>query len=313
MESDTKKRGEQYEKIRLDISFVFRPFWISPLYFFSKASLANFNSMSPKRIFLTLNSKLLLILIAFLFISSCSTQKTYKIALSKGKGSESYESYSKWIKAINPSIETIDLYFLSKEEAIKVLEQCNGLLLTGGPDVEPSKYGKPADTARCEIDLKRDSLEFELIRLAEKMNLPTLGICRGMQILNVAFGGNLIVDIPEDWGTKVRHRCEHPESCFHDISVDPNTLLNEITGVFKEQVNTNHHQAVNVPAPAFVITARSNDGIAEALEWKEPNDKPFLIAVQWHPERLPLQSKMSFPIGSRFIQEVIKFGNSVKK
>jgi len=250
---------------------------------------------------------ILFFILAGIFFSACSTHHVIKIALSKGKGSEGYEAYSKWLKGINPEVEPIDLYFINRDKAIEILNQCQGLLLTGGPDVEPARYGKDKDSSRCEIDLKRDSLEFEIIKLAHDRKIPILGICRGMQILNVAFGGSLIVDIPQDFGLSIRHRCEDAGNCFHRVDVYPSSILYIITQSTGGLVNSNHHQAINVLSPEFFISAKAPDGIIEAIEWKEPEDKPYLIGVQWHPERLGLDNKLSYPIGKSFIENAIKF------
>ncbi len=233
-----------------------------------------------------------------------------KVALSKGKGSEHYENYEKWLNQINSDIEYVDLYHMDREEALKILKECSGVVLTGGPDVDPVKYGKGYDTARCEIDLKRDSLEFEIIKLAKEIKLPILAICRGEQILNVAYGGSLIVDIPTDFDSLISHRCEDSKNCFHQVMVVENTLLSELSGIKFGEVNSNHHQGVKQLAEEFVASAYSQDGLIEAYEWKHKENKPFMIAVQWHPERLEITNKFSEPIGKRFIMEVEKFYKS---
>jgi putative glutamine amidotransferase len=255
---------------------------------------------------------LLIAFIAVLILSSCDFRDKVKIALTKGKGSEHYLKYEQWLKQFDEDIEFIDLYHVDKEEAIKILKECSGIVLTGGPDVDPMNYGKAADSSRCEIDLKRDSLEFEAIKVAYEMKLPMLAICRGEQILNVAFGGSLIVDIPSDFDTTIVHRCADPADCYHDVYVIPNSLLSQITKVSQAEVNTNHHQAVDNLASVFIASAFSKDGLIEAYEWRERESKPFLIAVQWHPERLN-NSKLSDPIGRRYISEVNKFYNLGKQ
>lgn len=252
-----------------------------------------------------------LFVITLIFLSSCDFGKDIKIALTKGKGSEHYEKYEKWLSQFDEDIEFVDLYHVSKEDAIKILKECSGIVLTGGPDVDPENYGKAGDSSRCEIDLKRDSLEFEAIKVAYGMKLPMLAICRGEQILNVAFGGSLVVDIPSDFDSKITHRCDDPNTCFHDIYVIPGSQLSHITRANEGQVNSNHHQAVDEIAPVFMATAFSKDGLIEAYEWRDPKNKPFLVAVQWHPERL-VNSELSNPIGKRFISEVKKYNSKIK-
>lgn len=257
------------------------------------------------------NKNLLIILSIFsvLFLNSCFKSEI-KVALSKGSGSEHYEQYEKWLKEINSDIEYIDLYHIERAEALKILKECSGLVLTGGPDVHPDKYGKGYDTARCEIDLKRDSLEFELIKLARELKLPILAICRGEQILNVAYGGSLIVDIPSDFDTLVQHRCEDPTNCFHKVMITENTMLAKLSGLQFGEVNSNHHQGVHKLANVFVASAFSQDGLIEAYEWKDKNNNPFLIAVQWHPERLEKTNKLSYKIGDKFLKEVLKYSGN---
>jgi putative glutamine amidotransferase len=245
-------------------------------------------------------------LISVLFLNSC-IKPEIKVALSKGKGSEHYDNYGKWLNEINPDIEYVDLYHLNRAEALKILEDCSGLVLTGGPDVHPDRYGKGFDTARCEIDLKRDTLEFELIKLAKKLKIPVLAICRGEQILNVAEGGSLIVDIPSDFDTLVQHQCKETSNCFHKVMIVKNTLLSDITGLQFGEVNSNHHQGVHKLADIFIASAFSQDGLIEAYELKDKKNKPFLLAVQWHPERLDKSNKLSSAIGEKFLMEVKKF------
>lgn len=244
------------------------------------------------------------LLIALLAVFLVSCQKSIKIGISKGVGSEHYEQYAKWLESVDSDIEVIDLYNVDIEIAMNLLKECNGLLLSGGPDVEPGYYGKGYDTLRCEIDHRRDTLEFKLIELAREMRLPILAICRGEQILNVAFGGTLIVDIPEDFGTDIAHRCEDKNNCFHSVELLPGSLINKLTGVNNGMVNSNHHQAVEVIADDFVVTAMSQDGLIEAYEWKNPVGKPFLIAVQWHPERMEADSPLSKPLAKGFLDAV---------
>lgn len=248
-----------------------------------------------------------LILLFLIILSACTEQRVIKIALSKGKGSSSYEKYTLWLKSINENIECIDLYYLDLDSALKVLAECDGLLLTGGPDVHPGRYNKLSDTNRCEIDEIRDTLEFALISEALNKKMPILGICRGQQILNVALGGTLIVDIPEDVGSDIIHRCDNPDSCFHKIKIIKNTLLHQLVNLDEGFVNTNHHQAIGLISKELIATSSTDDGIVESVEWKERVNKPFLMAVQWHPERMDRNSTLSLAIGEAFLDNVFKF------
>ena len=249
-------------------------------------------------------SIILLIISISLFLTSCDIfGKDVKIALSKGGKHKGYEKYEEWLNKIDDNVDCIDLYDLSLNEALEKLEHCDGLLLTGGPDVHPARYGKGWDTLRCEIDRRRDSLEFMLIKKALEKKIPILAICRGEQILNVSLGGSLIVDIPQDYDTLVVHRCANPDTCFHEVKVLEGSLLHKLTGTSIAKVNSNHHQAVDKIADGLLVTARTKDGLIEAYEWEKPEGKPFMMAVQWHPEKLDLGSPMSKPIGSYFIEQ----------
>lgn len=256
---------------------------------------------------------LAILLISMILFSGCEVKKPVKIALSKGAGSESYKKYVEWLKYNNPNIECVDLYFIDKQKAEEVLKECSGLVLTGGPDVEPSRYGKAGDSSRCEIDFKRDTHEFEIIRKAIELKMPVLGVCRGLQILNVAYGGTLIVDIPSDYDTTVVHRTNEPDKTFHEISITGGSMLFMISGMLTGTVNSNHHQGIENIAPVFIATARTKDNLAEAIEWKKPEGKPFLLAVQWHPERLDKNSKLSRPIADIFLEKALAFSKEFAK
>ncbi|MFP4368081.1 MAG: gamma-glutamyl-gamma-aminobutyrate hydrolase family protein [Candidatus Kapaibacterium sp.] len=227
---------------------------------------------------------------------SCQDQPEVKIIISKGSGSEHYEMYEKWIKSINPNAVCIDAYNISFDKAMAHMDDAHGLLLSGGPDVHPARFGRAGDTALCEIDLRRDTLEFALISKALDMGLPIMAICRGEQILNVALGGSLIVDIPTEVEGEIGHREEHT------VVIKKGTMLNEITLTDSGMVNSNHHQAVDKLAPGLIATAFSPDGLIEAFEWEDPYSRPFMIAVQWHPERLEPYNTLSRPLGKVFLK-----------
>ena len=256
-----------------------------------------------RKIYLRLNYILILLICTSLLTSCDIFGKDVRIALSKGSEHRGYEKYEEWLNKIDNDVESVDLYDLNFKDAIDELEDCDGLLLTGGPDVHPLRYGKGWDTLRCEIDSRRDSLEFMLIKKALELKIPILGICRGEQILNVALGGTLIVDIPQDYDTMVVHRCGNPDTCFHEVKVLEGSLLHKLTGTSIAKVNSNHHQAVDKIADGLIVTAMSKDGLIEAYEWEKPEGKPFMIAVQWHPERLEESNPMSKPIGKYFLEQ----------
>lgn len=249
---------------------------------------------------------------ASLLSFGCASNKEITIAISKGSGSEHYTKYNDWIKGGNQDIKIIDLYKMSFQDAIKAMDTCSGLVLSGGPDVHPDRYGRASDTAMCQIDLRRDTLEFSLIEIAMRKKVPILAICRGEQIFNVAFGGSLYVDIPTELKSKIAHRCDNPDSCFHAVKIDTTSLLYYVCQVNGGEVNTNHHQGVDKLANPFKASAFSEDGLIEAYEWKVPSGLPPFLAVQWHPERLPLKSSLSGPILKYFLNEVDIYSKTIR-
>lgn len=173
------------------------------------------------------------------------------------------------------------------------LANLDGVLLTGGPDVRPSLYGALTTHPTVEINDARDDYELPLAKAALGAGLPLLAICRGIQVLNVAAGGTLIQDLPSARPDGLNHSLTTPTTAIaHDVSVTPGTCL---AGVFAPQlttdnrmaVNSRHHQAIDVIAPGFMVSAIAQDGTIEAIE---PIDAPatpargFCVGVQWHPE-----------------------------
>jgi len=232
----------------------------------------------------------------------------FKVALSKGYPENSYANYYNWVRSFDSTITCLDMYNMPIDSAIGLLKQCSGLILTGGTDINPDLYNQIEDTNRVmTIDDHRDSLELVLIDSAMAWDMPILGICRGHQMLNVAFGGSLIIDIPTDFDTTVSHRCEDFLTCFHPVEIEEGSLFNQITGLTNGTTNSNHHQGIKALAPPLRISSRSPDNLPESIEWAEPEGKPFLIGVQWHPERLDPENPLTKNIGERFIEECRKF------
>ena len=172
-----------------------------------------------------------------------------------------------------------------------------GLLLMGGTDVNPKLYG---ETARPEVDQpddERDAAEWQLIDEALQRDLPILAICRGMQLLNVYRGGTLIqhLGLP-------KHDTEFEDkgTVAHEVILETQSQLTQITGAARLQVNSRHHQAVNLIGEGLRVSARdSEDGTIEALE---ASDRSFMIAVQWHPEDQALRQTEQMNLFKRFAQ-----------
>lgn len=262
-------------------------------------------------------NKILLLLVFFglsfvLFStqSCCSPDKqaVLKIAISKDLPVKNITTYSAWINRHESDIEFYNLYPMGLDSAIKILKACDGLILTGGRDVFPDCYGKIEDTARCgSFDAYRDSLEFALIDVALISKMPIVGICRGEQILNVSQGGSLYIDIPTDFDTTVMHRQKDWRNCYHEVFTVSTTSLAIISGVQYGKVTSNHHQGIEVLGEGLKISAYSTDSLPEAIEWEERGDKGFLMAVQWHPERMDTLHLLSAPIAKEFLKEARLF------
>ena len=249
---------------------------------------------------------LLLTLLLFL-INPRFSEGQIRIAVSK-----TYGTYESWLKKADPAVEIVNMYGRKIDSALIMLESCSGLLLTGGEDVNPALYAKENELSKCEeIDDYRDSLEFALIKKAVALKMPVFGICRGEQILNVAMGGTLYTDIPKDIGTTVLHRSSSGvPGCPHLVNIDKSSVLFRLTGITRDTVNSYHHQAIDKIAPGFRITAYSDNGVAEAMELKSPEGKPFMMAVQWHPEKETQKPELSKPLGDNFIRHVREFTKS---
>lgn len=174
---------------------------------------------------------------------------------------------------------------LAPERAEEVLQRVDGLLLSGGADVDPDLYGAAPHPRLGPVDRPRDLFEIALLRAARRAGLPVLAICRGMQVANVAFGGTLIQDLPSQRPDALGHdqRTLELTQTSHPLRLEPGTLLSDWAGATTARVNSYHHQAVDRLAEGFRITARTPDGLIEGMEQPEG---AFFQCVQWHPERL---------------------------
>jgi putative glutamine amidotransferase len=168
-----------------------------------------------------------------------------------------------------------------------ILARVDGLMLTGGGDVDPELYGEQANATFQPAEAGRDAFEIALSRAAVKSGIPFLAICRGMQVLNVAMGGTLIQDIPSQVTGALEHAVPEPRFAIaHEVWVAKGSKLSTLLADHMEDgetihVNSRHHQSVKAAAPGFEVTGTSPDGVIESMEI---TDAPFCVAVQWHPE-----------------------------
>jgi len=176
----------------------------------------------------------------------------------------------------------IGLPTIDPAEAPSFLDLVDGLLLSGGEDVHPALFGEEPHERIDEVDERRDRFEIALAREAHARNLPTFGICRGVQLMNVAFGGTLHQDIPSQLKTGLAHTQRSVEDIlWHTVEVAEGSVLARIVGAGALRTNSFHHQACRAVAPGFRVTAQATDGVVEGIE--DPS-REFFLGVQWHPE-----------------------------
>ncbi|MBS1518925.1 MAG: gamma-glutamyl-gamma-aminobutyrate hydrolase family protein [Bacteroidetes bacterium] len=213
-----------------------------------------------------------------------------------------FRFYLDWLEYFKVSYEVLS--YRESEKGFDKFTECDGLLLSGGVDIYPELF--------CDWDTKetkgtyhpdRDGFELKILESAISRKMPILGICRGLQLINVYFRGSLIFDLKEI--RNVNHeKISKTVQRFHEVNILKNTMLYEILGSEKETVNSSHHQAVDRLGEGLMINAKSNDGIIEGLEYADKKDKSFMLAVQWHPERLDNREDIvSSNIINRFISE----------
>lgn len=198
-----------------------------------------------------------------------------------------------------------------KAHAEHVGNMMDGLLLPGGGDIDPRLYHQHKKKYSQDIDRPRDTIETILMKIALKRRVPILGICRGMEMINVHLGGTLYQDLHAEMHSPITHfnviKNTDQDHIAHTVSIIKNSMLYTILGKESLAVNSIHHQGVNKLGTGLMVSATSSDGLAEAIEL--PN-YPFLIGVQWHPERL-IKNKMWLKLFKAFVDTSTQY--SLKK
>jgi len=241
---------------------------------------------------------------------------------------DKYPIYEKWILSQNslvgtPHIEVIKLGY--KYNNLYEIEQCDGIVLTGGEDVHPSLYNRPEFLSLCNpnfMDERRDEFEWKVCEHIFNKQMPVLGICRGLQLVNVFLGGTLIPNIPTA-GKENHSKYYEGQDRYHSIEILHDSELSKITNIVFGDVNSAHHQSADIIANPLKINALSDDRVVEGLEFRtavgfdfahptEPNSvtersqSHFLMLVQWHPERIinAEQNNFSYKIRQNFIEHI---------
>jgi putative glutamine amidotransferase len=192
------------------------------------------------------------------------------------------------------------------ENARELVETLDGILLAGGDDCDPAVYGEAKHHTVEPMDERRQESDLALARIARQRGIPTLGICLGVQVMNVAAGGTLIQDIDSQMETEIEHVSEPEDRARHDVLIEDNTRLASILGGREFVVNSSHHQAINRIGDGLRVTAHAPDGIVEGLE--DPRH-PFYVGVQWHPEDMPREESAS-KIFRAFVEAARKYAES---
>jgi putative glutamine amidotransferase len=180
----------------------------------------------------------------------------------------------------------------------------DGLLLAGGGDIHPDHYQGDWHDSLYLIDEDRDKTEFALAGYALENNIPTLGICRGMQVLNLAAGGNLYEHIEDQLEDLIEHRTKEGHRILHEVEIERNSRLGNILEVERCEIASKHHQALKNIAKPFQVCARAADGVVEGIESREHD---FMLGLQWHPEMTAETDPLQQKIFNEFI-ETIKQG-----
>ena len=236
-----------------------------------------------------------LFILIITILSSCQKRELKTVILSKAS-----ENYVKWMENDNTII--LDAYTIKNTDSILAL--ADGIILTGGEDINPLQYNDTANLAVCgDFDLSRDTLERKLFDFAFENKLPLIGVCRGMQMMNVSCGGSLYGDIPTEIGNMVVHR-NNGEVNHKIVLVDTCSSIFPLS-IDTIMVNSWHHQGLKIVPKHLRVIARAFDGLPEAIVM-DKSVHPFMIAVQFHPERLDIENLIHQTMKNSFHSQIRK-------
>jgi len=241
-----------------------------------------------------------------------------KIGLTYTGTPEKHQNYARWLMggeegrlAPGEKIEVIKLS--AEDDNLAAMNDCDALVLSGGVDIHPSFYGGSEDysaginNGKVSWQKERDEFEIKALERAWEQKKPVLGVCRGLQLINVVRGGTLVQDMGMD--KDERHQYHRQSDMQHGVDVIEGSLLHHIT-LRGGCVNSAHHQAIDQLGEGLRVNCHSDDGVIEGIEWSDPHNKPFMLAVQWHPERMFINNfqdrELYMNIRNRFIEEIKK-------
>jgi len=215
---------------------------------------------------------------------------------------DKFNHYVTWLINGDMPLEWIKLSY--ELDNLAALDKCDGLLLTGGNDVDPELYDGPKGHPQInDVNRRRDDFERKLLDKVLQNKIPTLAICRGMQLVNVHLGGTLMPDI-EEAGYKSHRSFKNSENS-HPVEIEQGTLMEKIVNINSGTVNSSHHQAVDKPGDGLKVVVRSDDGIIEGMEFQNKNDDYFFLLLQWHPERMAdVNNPLSMKILKKYLNEI---------
>jgi len=211
------------------------------------------------------------------------------IGLTYTGSEEKHINYVNWLKQ-NDNINIVTLSAETKENKGSISD-CDALVLSGGIDVHPGYYNSNNfvyPNMPQQFYEKRDAFERSVFADARKRKLPVLGVCRGLQLINCILGGSLQQDLAAKNSIHKAIVDENKKQFdkAHGLHITPGTLLAELAGTERAVVNSAHHQCVNAVGGGLVVNCLSDDNVIEGLEWEDKTGKPFLLCIQWHPERM---------------------------